>query len=248
MPNLFIDTCTSYQQYSQAYYKKMKYYGVKSNFIKVSEGTTWVAKNWTTSLNNSESVGVVACVYHFFHGSTTTQANAEADFFAKQLNNARVDKRIKYMVDAEVSGNNTTSVLAFIARMRAHGYVNACVYASRDYWLHKLDSSKLPMPWVAGYGVSNLGINNAKAWQYDNKFKGYSQDINKDLTSNNWFTTAPETVKTTTTPKKESANVSLDEALKVIAQQVIKGTFGNGEERKNNIYNAVQRKVNTLVK
>lgn len=247
---LFLDTCTSYQPYTVAYYQKMKSLGARSNFVKVSEGTTWIAPNWTVSLNNTVKAGLVACVYHFFHGSTYNEGRIEANFFARQLNNAKIDKRVKFMVDAEVSGNSTNSVTGFIDAMKDLGYINACVYASRSYWLNKLNSKQLPRPWVAGYGVSDLGINNAQAWQYADTFKGYKQDISKDLTKDNWFTTAPEANKTTTTNNKKVSvnNVTIQEAYKTIAQEVIKGKLGNGEARKTNIYNKVQQEVNKLMK
>lgn len=42
-------------------------------------------------------------------------------------------------------------------------------------------------------------------------------------------------------------SISLENALSVIASEVLKGTFGNGEYRKENIYKAVQNKVNKLL-
>lgn len=45
---------------------------------------------------------------------------------------------------------------------------------------------------------------------------------------------------------KEYSN-SVENALSVIASEVLKGTFGNGETRKEKIYKAVQNKVNKLL-
>lgn len=42
-------------------------------------------------------------------------------------------------------------------------------------------------------------------------------------------------------------STSVENALAVIASEVLKGTFGNGEKRKENIYKAVQQKVNKLL-
>lgn len=44
-----------------------------------------------------------------------------------------------------------------------------------------------------------------------------------------------------------SGDYELESALKVIAENVIAGKFGNGDRRKENIYNAVQEQVNKLV-
>ena len=42
-------------------------------------------------------------------------------------------------------------------------------------------------------------------------------------------------------------SISVENALSVLASEVLKGTFGNGVDRKENIYKAVQQKVNKLL-
>ena len=44
-----------------------------------------------------------------------------------------------------------------------------------------------------------------------------------------------------------TSETELESALKVIAENVIAGKFGNGDKRKENIYKAVQEQVNKLV-
>lgn len=47
--------------------------------------------------------------------------------------------------------------------------------------------------------------------------------------------------------KEEAENVTVQEAYKVIAKEVIKGTYGNGhEKRKNAIYEEVRKEVNKM--
>ena len=59
-------------------------------------------------------------------------------------------------------------------------------------------------------------------------------------------TPAPAPAPTPSTePKTDRA---IDSALEVIAAYVIKGRFGNGAERKEAIYKAVQTKVNSILK
>lgn len=249
MTNLFIDTNTSFQPHDTNYYKKMYQLGARSNFIKVSESTNWVANNWIDSLNNSQKAGLIPCVYHFLRATNNGQASAEADFFRRQLDNAKVAKSIKIMVDAESTGNNTNNILAFINQVKKSGYTQFSVYSGRFMWITSvLDQTRLPRPWVASYNPSlNLGINNAQAYQYSDKFKGYSQDISKDLSKDQWFTTdktprkPQKHIKHTAKPAK---GVSIPQGIKDVAQDVIRGVYGNGSQRSSNIYKHVQNAIN----
>lgn len=55
-------------------------------------------------------------------------------------------------------------------------------------------------------------------------------------------------VELTINLKEETHETTLDEALTTIAKEVLKGSYGNGDSRKANIYKAVQEKVNELNK
>ena len=249
MSNLFIDTNTSFQPHDINYYKKMYQLGARSNFIKVSESTNWVANNWIDSLNNSQKAGLIPCVYHFLRATNNGQASAEADFFRHQLDNAKVAKSIKIMVDAETTGNNTNNILAFINQVKKSGYTQFSVYSGRFMWVTSvLDQYKLPRPWVASYNPSlNLGIDNAHAYQYSDKFNGYSQDISKDLTKDQWFTTdktSQNVQKPTSQVVKPSNSVSVPQGIDGVARDVLRGVYGNGSNRATNIYKHVQNAIN----
>jgi hypothetical protein len=56
-----------------------------------------------------------------------------------------------------------------------------------------------------------------------------------------------ETVQKPSEPEQK-AQITLDQALEVLAKACIDGTFGNGAERKEKLYKAVQNKVNELCK
>ena len=60
-----------------------------------------------------------------------------------------------------------------------------------------------------------------------------------------------ENVQNTTEPAQKPstpAQITLDQAVEVLARAVIKGDFGNGAERKEKLYRTVQNKVNELCK
>ena len=46
----------------------------------------------------------------------------------------------------------------------------------------------------------------------------------------------------------ETSNPEVDNALDVLARDVIAGHWGNGEARKENLYKAVQKHVNDMLK
>ena len=46
----------------------------------------------------------------------------------------------------------------------------------------------------------------------------------------------------------ETLNPEVDNALDVLARDVIAGHWGNGEARKENLYKAVQKHVNDMLK
>ena len=52
--------------------------------------------------------------------------------------------------------------------------------------------------------------------------------------------------KAVTTENKDTST-DLSSAIDVMAHAVIAGKFGNGQQRKDNIYNIVQKRVNELV-
>lgn len=58
------------------------------------------------------------------------------------------------------------------------------------------------------------------------------------------------TATTSTTPPATNATISdaVKNAIDVIARDVLRGKWGNGEERKQKIYNAIQSRINDLLK
>lgn len=87
-----------------------------------------------------------------------------------------------------------------------------------------------------------------KSWGFDVKTPTVGSLKHGDIVLNEMCHTAIVVNDTPVTTVSPTVTKSVDEALTVIAKDVIAGNWGNGEARKTNIYNAVQKKVNDLLK
>ncbi len=129
--------------------------GTNKTIIKVSEGTGWLSPVRQQQANSSEPVGY----YHFARfGGNVAQAQAEANFFIRNLPN----KKVRYLVcDYEDSPSsnktaNTNAVLAFMDVCKANGY-EPIYYSYKPFTLANLDDyhrilAKYPNSlWIAAY-------------------------------------------------------------------------------------------------
>ena len=131
-------------------------------------------------------------------------------------------------------------------------YMNSSCEASYDW--SKVVKGDFGL-WIANYGSNDgkdHGVPSLKHWpfwaihQFTSMYGGQSLDANVfQGDSNAWKAYAGAKAKPAPAPKKKS----VDE----IAQEVIKGKWGNGEDRKKRLtkagydYNAVQKKVNEIL-
>lgn len=87
-----------------------------------------------------------------------------------------------------------------------------------------------------------------KAWGFDVKTPTVGQLKNGDIVVNEMCHTAIVIDDQPVTTVSPTVTKTVDDALTTIARDVIAGKWGNGDDRKNNIYNAVQKRVNELLK
>lgn len=85
-----------------------------------------------------------------------------------------------------------------------------------------------------------------KSWGFDVTTPTAGKLIDGDIVLNEINHTAIVYDGATVAPPKNTSEI--EKAIETIACDVIAGNWGNGENRKNNIYNAIQRKVNELLK
>lgn len=210
----FIDVA-SYQPDSLAYFKAVKALGVKGVVVKITEGsavgTNYVNPKATQQIKNARAVGAVVSGYHFLRSISVSDAQTEAQFFAREAQKKGLSTQTLVAIDVEADGLTknvnalTTQVNAFAAELKRLGFNKISVYSNTSWFKTRLlrDKLKPQIYWVASYGTKDAGIPCA-AWQYSDKqfIAGAKTDMSVDY--NGTFTggdTAKKKVKSVVAAK-----------------------------------------------
>ena len=219
--------------------------GTQNTIIKISEGTTYLNPCLSAQVEQSNPIGF----YHFaWFGGDVEQAEAEARYF---LDN--VPQKVKYLcLDYEDHASddaqaNTDACIRFMEILKENGY-EPIYYSYKPFTLDNIYYeqilAKFPNSlWIAGYGLNDgnadfeyfPSMDGIRWWQYS------SNPFDKNIVL---LDDDEEDILI-------SENTSTD--LDSVANEVIQGLWGNGQERFDNLTNAgynaqaVQDKVNDLL-
>lgn len=213
--------------------------------------------------------------YHFAHEYGRVKSPAtEADYFIK--NSKNYFKKGIAILDYEVAmnGKNYTQqdinwVQQFIEYVHQKTGVYCLLYTSKALLNGVGDWSKVakiaglwfaqyanntPMGWTTKPWTDNRSTKpfNVVMQQYTStgRIKGYNANLDLSLfygDLNAWKAYAdPKHPIVHKTPKKPQEDTKMD-YLTAIAKDVIKGKYGVGNQRKENIYKAIQKRVNELM-
>ncbi|MCD7126061.1 GH25 family lysozyme, partial [Limosilactobacillus agrestis] len=173
MRNQFIDV-SSYQPDTVAFFQAAKAQGALGVVVKLTEGSedgsAYVNPRAAAQIRNALAVGLRVSCYHFARYTSITDAQNEARFFVKIAKQFGMYDDTLMIDDAEVhsAADYQSASLAFLQEVEALGYKNTGIYSMKFFFTggilnsHGFGSRKI---WVAGYGVTSLGIDNANAWQ-----------------------------------------------------------------------------------
>ena len=218
--------------------------GTQNTIIKISESTSYINPCLSAQVEQSNPIGF----YHFaWFGGDIEEAEREARYFLKN-----VPQKVKYLcLDYEdhASGDvqaNTNACLRFMQMIADAGY-KPIYYSYKPFTLNNLDYQQIlaQFPnslWIAGYGLNDgtadfeyfPSMDGIRWWQYS------SNPFDKNIVL---------------LDDEEDNSISKNDlkSLNTIANEVVQGLWGNGQERFNNLSNAgydaqaVQDKVNDLL-
>ena len=240
--DLFVDV-SSHQGYDiKGILEQM---GTTNAIIKISESTSYINPCLSAQVEQSNPIGF----YHFaWFGGDVEEAEREARYF---LDN--VPRKVKYLcLDYEdhASGDkqaNTDACIRFMEILKENDY-EPIYYSYKPFTLDNIDYqqilAKFPNSlWIAGYGLNDgtadfeyfPSMDGIRWWQYSSNPFDKNIVLLDDEGEDNVI--SENTLKSLTT----------------VANEVIQGVWGNGQERYDSLANAgydpqaVQDKVNEIL-
>ena len=240
--DLFIDVA-SHQGYDIT--GILEQMGTTNTIIKISESTSYINPCLSAQVEQSNPVGF----YHFaWFGGDVEEAEREARYF---LDN--VPQKVKYLcLDYEdhASGDkqaNTDACIRFMEILKENGY-EPIYYSYKPFTLNNLDYQQIlaQFPnslWIAGYGLNDgtadfeyfPSMDGIRWWQYS------SNPFDKNIVL------LDDDEEDILISKNTTKN------LDTVANEVLQGLWGNGQERFDNLANAgydaqaVQDRVNAIL-
>lgn len=187
--NLFIDV-SGYQEDSVAYFQRAKDQGVMGVVVKLTEGSedgsAYVNPRAEAQIRNATTVGLRVSCYHFARYTSNADAQNEACFFVKIAKQYGITSDTRMVDDAEVHSvaDYNSATAAFLNEVKALGYANVGLYSMKSFFTsgilnsHGFGAAKI---WDAGYGITDLGIDNAAAWQWTDNGLGMNVDTSYDF-------------------------------------------------------------------
>lgn len=189
MRNLFIDV-SGYQEDSVEYFQRAKNQGVMGVVVKLTEGSedgsAYVNPRAAAQIRNAITAGLHVSCYHFARYTSDADAQNEARFFVKIAKQYGMTSDTLMIDDAEVhsAADYNSATAAFLNEVKVLGYADVGLYSMKSFFTggildsHGFGDAKI---WDAGYGITDLGIDNAAAWQWTDNGLGMSIDTSYDF-------------------------------------------------------------------
>lgn len=187
--NLFIDV-SGYQEDSVAYFQLAKSKGVMGIVVKLTEGSedgsAYVNPRAAAQIRNATTAGLHVSCYHFARYTSDADAQNEARFFVKIAKQYGMTSDTLMIDDAEVHSatDYNSATASFLNEVKTLGYTNVGLYSMKSFFTsgilnsHGFGEAKI---WDAGYGITDLGIDNAAAWQWTDNGLGMNVDTSYDF-------------------------------------------------------------------
>ena len=207
-------------------------------------------KMFKRNADECSRLGIPFGVYLYSYAKNTDMAKSEADHALRLVKCYKLSYPLYIDVEeASQSGIAKDVVKVFCEAVKAAGYMPG-VYANENWWNNYLGGVDSYTKWVAKYGVNNgqpgnkPNVSNFDIWQYTSK--GSCDGIGSSgLDMNICYRDFPAELG-----GSKPAPAPAEKSNEEIANEVLAGTWGNGDDRKNRLsaagydYDAIQAIVN----
>ena len=229
-------------------WNKVKQAGIEFAIIRIGYGKYDFQKDkqFENNYKNAKNNGIKVGVYHYSYAVNVDDAKKEADLVIKWLDGRQLDLPVYFDIEdksqASLSTNLRTEMTkSFCEKIENAGYW-AGIYANKNWLETKLDMNKLNRftVWLAQWSSNPTYQGTYGMWQYTSD--GSVNGINGRVDMNYQVKELGGKIGTTSSSNKKSNEE--------IANEVIKGNWGNGQDRKNRLtkagydYNTIQKLVN----
>lgn len=228
---------------------------IRAGYRGYSSGKLVTDNMFKAYITGASAAGIPIGVYFFTQAISEAEARAEARYTMELIKGYKLSLPI--FIDTEDAGRGagradhgklsrdkrTAIIKAFCDEVQREGYA-AGVYASENWYKSYLNLSELSnnFLWVAKYSAIEPSVK-WDAWQYTDR--GRIGGINSNVDISHYNDTVKPTPTPTPTPTKSNEE---------IADEVIAGKWGNGDDRKQRLkaagynYDEIQKIVNAKLK
>lgn len=235
--------------------------GIDFAIIRISYGQNSVDSKAIRNIEECIRVGMPFGVYTYSYALNINNAINEANLVIKTLAPYKDKVRFPVIIDMEDAdgykrkhGMSSNDVLVSICEKEClmfeeAGYY-AAIYASKSWFDTKLNSSRLNRfdKWIAWWNKgASFDKNIYGLWQYTSS--GSVNGISGNVDMNEAYKDYPSIINNNS---NSSSNTPAKKSIEQLAQEVLAGDWGNGEDRKNRLvaegynYDVVQARVNEL--
>lgn len=233
---------------------------VEFSILKIGEGRYSNQKDDYFERNYSECkrLGIPVGVYSYAYAQSVAEAKEEAKRVIEWLDNRDLDLPVYYDMEnanmQKLGKNQLTEIaIAFCHEIEKSGYW-AGIYANLNWFTNCLDTEKLKKMftlWIANVDFTHDQTKYDGLYDmFQYSWKGQVDGIIASVDMNVMYRDLVTDVRNSKNATNNIVRKSEDE----IVQEIMKGLWGNGEERKQKLqnagyeYNSIQSKVNEFIR
>jgi GH25 family lysozyme M1 (1,4-beta-N-acetylmuramidase)/LysM repeat protein len=178
-----------------SYFQTIKRAGTDGAAFKVSQGNTYRDPSASVNIANARAAGLRVSVYHYGLLTSISDAEAEAQWFDKNLqvdgfsktNDGYVVLDIEERSLTKDADKLTSYVNAFLDEMHKLGYDRTDIYTGKSFYENRLVASKLSnkQPWLARYASDGKTVldpgNERGAHQWSSSYVYTIDGVNKSF-------------------------------------------------------------------
>lgn len=232
-------------------WQKVKASGIYGAIIRCGYGDNIASQDDVQFKNNVKGCidnNIPFSVYIYSYAKTNAQIESEAQHVMRLIEPYKNNLSFPVYLDLEEKGTENGAVARariFAKILQDNGY-KVGMYANQFWWNNFLKGLDEFPKWVAKYSTTKPNVKDYVMWQYTSTARVDGIKGNVDVS---YFYGELENIIGTAVSEPEPRYESNQE----VAEEVIAGKWGNGEERKKRLteagydYNAIQKIVNGML-